>query len=229
MKALVILLSGGFDSVTLLHYLKHKYPQAAIHALGFNYGQRHTRELKCAVWQTETLGVCLKVLDLGVLRDLAGHATALIAGAAVPAMRDLAPDQLDQPSTYVPNRNLLFLTLAAAYAESCGIQDIFYAAQHQERYSYWDCTEEFLQKLNCLLALNRRAPVEAHAPLIALNKAEILRIGLELGVDYSQTWTCYKGEDLPCSVCPSCIERATAFQAVGLSDPLILSCSSGLK
>jgi len=227
-SARAILLSGGLDSATLLHHLRRNRPGTDIHALTFRYGQRHARELECAAWQAAAAGAAAhEILDLDVLRQLAGAATALIGGAPVPALADLAPAQLDQPPTYVPHRNLLLLTLAAAYAEAHGIAEVFYAAQHQDCYGYWDCTEEFLRRLNNLLALNRRAPVQVRAPFAALNKAAVLRIGMQLGVDYAHTWTCYRGGTQACGVCPSCVERLAAFRAAGAADPLEYAPAAG--
>ena len=226
-SALAILLSGGLDSSTLLHHLRQTRPGAPIHALTFHYGQRHACELECAAWQARAAGVAEhKILALDALRELAGSASALIAGAAVPALSEIAPDQLDQPPTYVPNRNLLLLSLAAAYAEAHGITEVFYAAQHQDCYGYWDCTEEFLRRLNDLLALNRRAPVTVRAPFAALDKSAVLQIGLQLGVDYSHTWTCYRGGEKACGVCPSCVERLAAFRGAGAPDPAAYAVSA---
>lgn len=220
-SALTVLLSGGLDSTTLLHYLRHTRPGVDIHALTFQYGQRHACEVQCAVWQANAAGVAVhEVFDLNILRRLAGAATALIDGAPVPALSDVPPAQLNQPPTYVSHRNLLLLSLAAAYSEAHGIVEVFYAAQHQRCYGYWDCTEKFLQRMNDLLALNRGSAVKVHAPFAALDKAAVLQIGLRLGVDYSHTWTCYRGGTQACGVCPACIERLAAFQATGATDPL---------
>lgn len=227
-SALVILLSGGLDSTTLLHHLRRTRPGAAIHALTFNYGQRHARELECAAWQANAAGAAAHtILDLDVLRQLTGSATALIAGAPVPALAELAPAQLDQPPTYVPHRNLVLLALAAAYAEARGITEVFYAAQRQDFYGYWDCTEDFLRRTNDLLALNRRAPVTVRAPFAALDKSAVLQIGLQSGVDYSHTWTCYRGGAQACGICPACAERLAAFRAAGAADPLAYAPAAG--
>ncbi len=161
------------------------------------------------------------------MRQLTGSATALIAGAPVPALAELAPAQLDQPPTYVPHRNLVLLALAAAYAEARGITEVFYAAQRQDFYGYWDCTEDFLRRTNDLLALNRRAPVTVRAPFAALDKSAVLQIGLQSGVDYSHTWTCYRGGAQACGICPACVERLAAFRAAGAADPLAYAPAAG--
>lgn len=125
-----------------------------------------------------------------------------------------------QPITYVPNRNMIFLALAAAFAESLGADAVFYGAQRHDLYGYWDTTPDFLERLNHVYALNRKTPVHIRAPFVHHSKADLLRIGLDLGVDYGQTWSCYRGETLACGRCPTCAERLQAFAEVGVPDPL---------
>jgi 7-cyano-7-deazaguanine synthase len=115
---------------------------------------------------------------------------------------------------------MVLLSLAAAYAESKGAADVFYAAQAQDRYGYWDCTAGFVDAINTVLGLNRRGAVTVHAPYVRISKSEVLKIGLEIGVDYSHTWTCYRGGASPCGTCPSCVERAAAFASARVADPL---------
>lgn len=222
MKRAVILLSGGLDSSTLLHYVKSGLGFQPLHALTINYGQKHARETACALAQAQLAGVeAHQQVDLAFFGEMMADASALTdPGRPVPALAALLPDQLDQPPTYVPNRNMLFLALAAAYAEARGIMDVFYGAQMQDRYGYWDCTTEFLDRMNGVLGLNRRQPIVLHAPFMMMRKSEILKIGMELGVNYAETWSCYRGKDKPCGVCPSCVERRAAFAAVHVDDPL---------
>jgi 7-cyano-7-deazaguanine synthase len=123
---------------------------------------------------------------------------------------------------------MMLLSVAAAYAEARGVSCLYYGAQTQDRYGYWDCTPEFLEKVNQVLSLNRRNPVTVKAPFVAWRKADEIRLGLELGVDYAHTWTCYRGEAEPCRVCPACMERAAAFLEAGSPDPLLQSaCLTG--
>jgi len=218
----VVLLSGGLDSTVLLHHVARDLGRAPIHAISFFYGQRHARELSCAAWQAAAVGAqhCVVPLDfLGPM--LAGASTLLAGGAAVPDLAALSAEQLTQPPTYVPNRNMVLLALAAAYAEAQGIADIFYGAQAQDEYGYWDCTRDFLDGINAVLALNRRTPVQVHAPFVAKSKAETAALGIALGVDFAQTWSCYRGGAQPCGSCPTCVERVNAFAACGVSDPLV--------
>jgi len=214
-------LSGGLDSSTLLHYLKSKLDSRPLYALTIRYGQKHVRETACAVAQARAAGVEEhRQVDIAFFGELVAGASALTDPAVpVPALAELAPGQLDQPPTYVPNRNMLFLALAAAYAEAKGVANVFYGAHTQDRYGYWDCTPEFLNRMNAVLGLNRRQPVILHAPFMMMRKSEILKIGLDLGVNYAETWSCYRGEDKPCGVCPSCVERQAAFSALHVADP----------
>ena len=114
----------------------------------------------------------------------------------------------------------MLLAMAAAYAEAQGLEDVFYGAQAQDEYGYWDCTATFLERVNAVLGLNRARPVAVRAPFVARTKAEILRTGLELGVDFAHTWTCYRGGETACGTCPTCVERLAAFRALGIADPV---------
>jgi 7-cyano-7-deazaguanine synthase len=115
---------------------------------------------------------------------------------------------------------MIFLALAAAFAESQGVSEIFYGAQRHDMYGYWDTTPEFLEQLNQVYGLNRKTPVEILAPFVSWSKTDIVRKGLELGVDYGRTWSCYEGLAAACGRCPTCAERLKAFEEVGVVDPL---------
>jgi len=218
----VVLVSGGLDSSVLLHHMVRALHREPVHALSFNYGQRHSKEIECAKWQCHAAGVAEhRVLDLSFLGEMIGDASALVAGGQpVPDLDELSRDQLDQPPTYVPNRNMMLLSIAGAYAEARQAQDVFYGAQALDEYGYWDCTISFLEGLNAVLRLNRREPITIHAPFIRMKKAETVKLGLELGVDFSHTWSCYRGGETACGACPTCVERLKAFREAGASDPL---------
>jgi 7-cyano-7-deazaguanine synthase len=192
-----------------------------LHALSFDYGQRHAIELRCAAWQAGAAGAKHTIIPMGFLGALlAPGSTLLAAGAPVPDMAELDEEQLRQPPTYVPHRNLMLLSIASAFAEANGMQDVYYGAQAQDEYGYWDCTTGFLEGLNAVLALNHAKAVRIHAPFVANDKAANIRIGHELRIDFARTWTCYRGGEHPCATCPSCVERANAFAKAGLVDPL---------
>lgn len=220
--AAVVLLSGGVDSTVLLHHAIKTLGRKPVYALSFNYSQRHSKELECAVWQAKAAGAAEhRVVDMAFLGELLKRGTALVTGGAgVPDLRELEPGQRSQPPTYVPNRNMILLSIAAAYAEAAGIHQVFYGAQAQDEYGYWDCTTTFVERLNHVLELNRVEPVRVYAPFVRMRKAETVRLGLELEVDFSHTWSCYRGGDKACGTCPTCAERLAAFKEAGAEDPI---------
>ena len=214
----VAIVSGGMDSVTLLHYLvKQQKRNPAI--LTFIYGQKHDKEIAYAKMQAEELG-CTEhlVLDLSLLQPLFASSALVSSHLSIPNIDSVQGDS--QPPTYVPNRNMIFLALAAAYAETNNVSDIFYGAQSQDMYGYWDTTPEFLDSLNQVYQLNRKTPVKIDAPLVNHSKTDILRLGLDLGIDFGETWSCYKGQELACGVCPTCAERLAAYANLNLTDPV---------
>lgn len=214
----VAIVSGGMDSVTLLHHLvKNEGRRPAV--ITFIYGQKHHKEITLAQWHAEMLNCPDYVaLDLRGLRPLFA-ASALVNGdQAIPDINEVQGDP--QPATYVPNRNMIFLALAAAYAETHGVADIFYGAQAHDMYGYWDTTPQFLESLNQVYRQNRKTPVQIKAPFVNYTKTDVLRAGLKLGVDYGATWSCYEGGVAACGHCPTCAERLAAFAAVGLPDPI---------
>lgn len=218
-----VLLSGGVDSTVLLHHVARDLGHGAIHALSFNYGQRHSRELDCAESQARAAGAAShRIIDISFMGELLQGGSALIAGGeAVPDLSALSESDLEQPPTYVPNRNMMLLSMAAAFAEAQGVEHVYYGAQAQDEYGYWDCTKDFLARINHVLALNRRSGVRIHAPFVTRSKAETVGIGMALGVDFRQTWSCYRGGESPCGTCPTCVERRNAFAANGIGDPLV--------
>lgn len=222
MKSAVVLLSGGMDSASLLHYVKGKLRVRTVFALSFNYGQKHSCELAMAKWQAKAAGVREhRVADLRFLKQLLAGSSALTDNSiAIPDLSDLSRAERRQPVTYVPHRNLILLSMAAAYAEAKECTSVFYGAHAQDAYGYWDCTRKFVDDLNRVLANNRRNKVVIRAPFSGINKAGILKIGTRLGVDYGHTWSCYRGGRRPCTSCPTCIERADAFRQLSLTDPL---------
>jgi 7-cyano-7-deazaguanine synthase len=221
-NAAVVLLSGGLDSTVLLHHIVRNLHAGPVLAISYNYGQRHSKELECARWQAQQVGARHKIIDLSFLGPLLKGGSSLIAGgAAVPDLDELTETQLAQPPTYVPNRNMMLLSMAGAFAEAEGVYRVYYGAQAQDEYGYWDCTQEFLRRINHVLELNRNRPVVIDAPFVALKKADIVRLGAELGVDFSRTWSCYRGGEKVCDRCPTCVERHNAFASAGVADPLV--------
>src|SRR5437667_2092329 len=227
----VILLSGGLDSATVLAIAKAE--GFTCHALSFRYGQRHQAELDAARRVAQSLGATQHVvLDID-LRQFGG--SALTSDIPVPKDRHVvvgaqhaAPPHSDIPVTYVPARNTIFLSFALAWAEVLGAQDIFIGVNALDYSGYPDCRPEYLAAFERMAGLATKAGVEGarlqiHAPLIKLTKAGILRRGIELGVDYSLTSSCYDpGQDgAPCPRCDSCLPRAKGFEELGAADPLL--------
>ena len=166
----VVLVSGGIDSTVLLHHVLRDLGRDPVHALSFNYGQRHAKELECARFQVNAAGAASHhVVDITFLGELIKNGSSLILGGSpVPDLAELSEKQLEQPPTYVPNRNMLLLSIAAAFAEAQGIREVFYGAQAQDEYGYWDCTTVFLERMNHVLSLNRADPVVVHAPFVCM-------------------------------------------------------------
>ncbi|HMD37570.1 MAG TPA: 7-cyano-7-deazaguanine synthase QueC [Vicinamibacterales bacterium] len=217
----VVLLSGGLDSYTAAAIAKSE--GFSLLALTVRYGQRHVREIEAARNIARALGVGRHLeLDLD-LRAIGG--SALTTGAAVPRDRDL--DAAGIPSTYVPARNTIFLSLALGWAEVAGAADIVIGVNALDYSGYPDCRPEFVGAFETLANLATRAGVEGarfriHTPLIAMTKAEIIRRGVALGLDYGITHSCYDPvAGRPCGRCDSCVLRARGFSEAGLADPLL--------
>ena len=220
----VILLSGGLDSSTCLLVAKAEGFDA--YALSFEYGQRHAVELERARRIAGRYGARDHRIVKVELPD--ARASALTdPGTAVP--RDGRPGEGPIPPTYVPARNTIFLAHAASWGEAIGAGDLFIGANVLDSSGYPDCRPEFLEALEKALRLGTRAGAEGRlelrirAPLLSLTKAEIVRLGAALGLDFSLTSSCYDpGPDgSPCGACDSCLLRARGFREAGMSDPLV--------
>jgi 7-cyano-7-deazaguanine synthase len=219
----VVLLSGGLDSYTAAAITKAQ--RFTLFALTVHYGQRHAREVEAARAVAGALGV-ERHLELDVdLRAIGG--SSLTSAVEVPRHRDI--DAADIPSTYVPARNTIFLSLALGWAEVVGAYDIVIGVNALDYSGYPDCRPEFIGAFESLAALATRAGVDGarfriHTPLIALTKAEIIRRGIDLGLDYGLTHSCYdpSPSGRACGRCDSCRLRAKGFAAAGVSDPLVL-------
>jgi 7-cyano-7-deazaguanine synthase len=224
-KKAIVLLSGGLDSTTVLAIAKSMNYQ--VYALSFDYGQRHRVELEAAARVADAQGVSEhRVINLD-MRALGG--SALTADIDVPKNRSIDEDASEIPVTYVPARNTVFLAYALAWAETLKLTDIFIGVNALDYSGYPDCRPEFIEAFEKMANLATKEGVEGkvklkiHAPLINLSKAEIIIQGLELGVNYRQTSSCYDPSDsgVPCEACDSCILRAKGFKDAGTQDPLI--------
>lgn len=221
----VVLLSGGLDSTTALAVAKAE--GFAPYAMSFRYGQRHAVELDSARRVAQALGVAGHVVVDIDLRAIGG--SALTADLPVPKGRSPAEMGEGIPVTYVPARNTIFLSFALAWAEVLGASDLFIGVNALDYSGYPDCRPEYIAAFEALANLATKAGVEGrqrltvHAPLLALTKADIIRRGLALGVDYGLTSSCYDpGPDgRPCGACDSCRLRAKGFAEAGVPDPLL--------
>lgn len=222
MKKAVVLLSGGLDSATTAAIAKSEGYE--LYAISFDYGQRHSRELESARAVAESLGVMRHEIISFDMRKIGG--SALTDDIDVPVDRDEDAMGADIPVTYVPARNTIFLSFALAYAETVGAWDIFIGVSAIDYSGYPDCRPEFIEAFEKVVNLATKAGVEGESyfhvrtPLISLTKAETIERGLELGLDYSLTWSCYMGGEKPCGRCDSCKLRLAGFKEAGAIDPL---------
>jgi 7-cyano-7-deazaguanine synthase len=220
----VVLLSGGLDSATVAAIAASQ--GYTVYALSFSYGQRHSWELEAARRVAQSLHVVDHRIANIDLRIFGG--SALTDNIAVPKDRPAEDMAHGIPVTYVPARNTIFLSFALAWAEVLGSSDIFIGVNALDYSGYPDCRPEFIRAFETLANLATKAGVEGrqnltiHAPLIQLTKAQIIRAGLDLGVDYSLTSSCYDPgpEGQPCGHCDSCILRRKGFRENGILDPL---------
>ncbi len=218
----VVLLSGGMDSATAAAVALDRGFE--VYALSFRYGQRHARELEAAKRVAERLGLRRHVvLDID-LRAFGG--SALTGDLEVP--KDMPLERIGStiPATYVPARNTIFLSFALGWAETLGAADIFIGANALDYSGYPDCRPEYIEAFERMANLATRAGVEGghlriHAPLISLSKAEIIRLGSGLGVEFDLTWSCYDPtpEGAACGRCESCTLRRKGFREAGVADP----------
>jgi 7-cyano-7-deazaguanine synthase len=220
----VVLVSGGLDSATTLAIARAEL--FTCHALSFDYGQRHRAELDAARAVARSMGLAGHVVLKIDLRQFGG--SALTSKEAVPKSRSMEEIGSGIPITYVPARNTIFLAFALGYAEVLGAFDIFIGANCLDYSGYPDCRPEYLAAFEQLASLATKAGVEGqgrfrvHAPLLHLRKDEIVRRGMELGVDFGLTWSCYDPtpDGLACGACDSCQLRLDAFARAGAADPI---------
>ena len=237
----VSLLSGGLDSTTVTAFAKGKTDHLT--ALTFHYGQTHSKEVYCAAAVAQSLGVPQELMDISFLAQVAWYSALTNPERfPVPEDRNAAPMGYSVPITYVPLRNTIFLSLAAAYLESqalyaiemegvstVDVQASLYMAPNAIDYSgYPDCRPEFFQKMGESLGYGSKLwteyqiPLQIETPIIEMSKGDIVRLGMELGAPLEFTWSCYLGGDVPCGRCDSCILRANGFKDAGFPDPALL-------
>lgn len=227
-KNAIILLSGGLDSTTCLAVAKSM--GFNLFAISFDYGQRHKFEIEASVKIAAKYNVVRHSIIKIDASAMSGSALTS-EGIEVPKNREIAGaedvSKREIPVTYVPARNIIFLSYALAFAEIIHSRDIFIGVNAVDFSGYPDCTPEFIEAFKKMADVGTRLgvedlPLNIHTPLLHLNKAEIIKLGLSLGVDYSLTHTCYDphADGKPCGACDACILRLNGFQAAGMNDPV---------
>ena len=219
-KALV-LLSGGQDSTTCLYWAFDRFGRNAVSAISFDYGQRHRIELEGAGKIAADAGVAHSCLPIDTFSALGGNA---LTDLAVDVGNDTETNR-GLPNTFVPGRNLIFLTYAAAYAYQHGIGHLVTGVAQTDYSGYPDCREQTMESLQETLQLGMESDVKIHAPLMHRSKKETVELARDLGVlgAMAQTHTCYNGKRPPCGECPACILRAKGFAEAGIEDPLVIA------
>lgn len=223
----VCLFSGGLDSTTLLLYAKQQGFQP--YALTIDYGQIHLRELESARQIAQRLMIPHQLSQF----TLPWKGSSLLdSSMSIPVDRETGGHEEEIPSTYVPSRNIIFLSLAASYAEVIKAKVVFYGANSIDYSGYPDCRPDFVESFNRTLKVGTKAgcegsPIVVQAPFVTKTKKQIIQRGMELGVPFEMTWSCYQGGFTPCGVCDSCKLRSKGFEEAGIKDPAIQNAASG--
>ena len=215
----ILLLSGGMDStVALWHTLAQGHEVVA--CLGIDYSSKHNaKELPMARWQAEKAGVPFQIADLTFMNNLF-QSDLLKSGGEIPEGHY---EEENMKSTVVPFRHGILLSVAAGFAESVGAEGLVIAAHSGDHTIYPDCREDFLAPMSQAISAGTYADVQVLRPFVNVRKEDIATIGHELGVDFTHTWSCYKGLDLHCGKCGTCVERKEAFEMAKLIDPTVYS------
>lgn len=225
MKKAIVLLSGGVDSATILYYARAK--GFSPYCLIFDYGQRHRVELKRAAGIARGAGCPCRVVTI---RLPWGGSALLDRKIGLPQRKAIDPREI--PVTYVPARNIIFLSFAASFAEAIGARAIFIGANAIDYSGYPDCRPEFFRRFQQALDRGLKSGVQKktiriYAPLLRKTKAQIVQMGLRLRVPFARTWSCYRGGRRPCGVCDSCLLRRRGFEEAGLKDPAVVIRTQG--
>lgn len=219
----VVLCSGGMDSVVALHWAAREH--SVVLVASFDYGAKHNhRELPFAAEHAAKLGVRHEVVTLDFINRLFAS-DLLKSGGMIPEGHYEAANM---KQTVVPFRNGIMLSIAGGLAESMGAEGLVIAAHGGDHAIYPDCREDFMRAMGDAMAMGTYAGVRLLRPFIAMNKADIAKRGSDLNVDFARTWSCYKGGELHCGKCGTCVERREAFAIAGLADPTVYASSEPL-
>ena len=219
MSKAVVPISGGLDSSVILSIACQRHDD--VYAISYDYGQKHNKELLYAGYQIDNYDNIEdhKFVDIKFFKDVAPTSSLTNNDIKVAHARDVLGDA--QTVNYVPFRNMMMLSIACSYAESVGANSVYHgSALVDSQAGYWDGSSEFLEQINNLTALNRKNRIEIEAPLIQLSKKEIINLGLDNGVNFKDTWTCYEGKDLACGYCTACSSRIQGFLDNKMKDPI---------
>lgn len=217
-EKVVVIYSGGMDSFTVLNRALKNGKE--VYALSFDYGQRHVKELECASLVCKKLNISHKVVDISAINQLLGGSSLT---ASVDENIEIPEGHYEadsMKSTVVPNRNMILISLAVAYAVSVKAAQVYYGAHSGDHAIYPDCRPEFVEKMNDVCQIANYQAVEIFSPYLNVNKTAILTDGISMGLDYSNTWTCYNGREKACGKCGACQERLEAFRDNNVTDPL---------
>jgi len=211
----VIALSGGMDSTTLLYWAVDTYSEVL--AISFDYGQNHIKEIEFAKWHCKNLNIPHEIIEIPFLSKISK--SSLTGGA------DEIPEGMydadNMKSTVVPFRNGIILAILGAYAEANNCQFIAYGAHAGDHAIYPDCRKEFVDDMSAAISNGTYTETIIETPFVKLTKSELLTFGSSGDIDYSKTWSCYKGKERPCLKCGTCVERTEAFLDNKLKDPLL--------
>lgn len=221
MQKAVVLLSGGLDSATCLAIASR---ECDVHALTMDYGSRHSKEIEAA----KRVADHFRVMDHLILKvglDAIGGSSLTDRNISLDKVKNRDSIGSDIPTSYVPARNMTFLSLGVGFAEVVGAGNVYIGANSMDYSGYPDCRPEFIDAFQKVVDVGTKAGVQGHpvrieTPLLRLGKADIIRKGMELGVPYEHTWTCYSGGERACGKCEACVLRLAGFEEAGFDDPI---------
>lgn len=231
MNRAIVLSSGGIDSTTCLAMAVKDYGAENVISVSVLYGQKHSKEQQCAIDVASFYGVEHRTIDITSLGIFTGSSCTLLADSTEPVAQGTYAEQVSEStssivSTYVPFRNGLMLSLIASMAMSIFPDDKvrIYLGVHSDDtlgHAYADCSYDFVRVMNDAIFVGTYGRITVHAPLIRMNKADVVKKGLELNAPYELTWSCYEGGETPCGTCATCLDRAKAFEVNGVADPAL--------
>jgi 7-cyano-7-deazaguanine synthase len=218
----VIILSGGLDSTILTYKLVNEFESKNVYALTFHYGQKHHIELEKAKLTCKKLNVNHQLIDISFLGEMVKNVCALIDGSSIktPTIKESLGHP--QPPSYVPNRNMILLSIATSFAEAIEADSVYTGIQCQDNYGYFDATSAFIERINDVNKLNRLHDIQIIAPFANIGKSEEIELGLKLKVPFEDTFSCYNPQEneVSCGVCLTCSDRIGNFIKARVKDPI---------